>query len=292
MKKTFSQRVGIEPVRTNFQVDSMDDALRNNLWNCLKIYFWDKVRVNDVNRIVRGNDIHSLLRKIWMFFFKEPLDTLSGIWPKTHEILRDRFFSFDWNRVYDFIEFVACACANKHYENSAEEFTADCNIVLEMEMSAYRFVGTTITRITDEEEIEEINEALQSPMDSVKAQIKRSLELFSDRRSPNYRGSIKESISAVESICRLIANDGKATLGQALKIIENDGKIELHPALKSAFEKLYGYTSDEDGIRHALMNVNDDVNFEDAKFMLVSCSAFVNFLMVKASKAGIQFQGL
>ncbi|MGY0035854.1 hypothetical protein [Pedobacter sp. NJ-S-72] len=29
---------------------------------------------------------------------------------------------------------------------------------------------------------------------------------------------------------------------------------------------------------------------EDARFMLVSCSAFVNYLIVKAEKAGIELQ--
>ncbi len=83
----------------------------------------------------------------------------------------------------------------------------------------------------------------------------------------------------------MITGDSKATLGQALKIIEN--KINIHPALKIAFDKLYGYTSDEDGIRHCLMD-ESNLDFEDAKFMLVSCSAFINYLKEKASKVKIE----
>jgi hypothetical protein len=49
---------------------------------------------------------------------------------------------------------------------------------------------------------------------------------------------------------------------------------------------MYGYTSDAQGIRHALMD-EPNLSFEDAKFMLVSCSAFVNYLIAKAAKAGI-----
>lgn len=60
----------------------------------------------------------------------------------------------------------------------------------------------------------------------------------------------------------------------------------MHPALKGSFEKLYGYTSDAEGIRHALLD-EPNLDFEDAKFMLVSCSAFVNYLKAKAAKAGI-----
>jgi hypothetical protein len=63
-------------------------------------------------------------------------------------------------------------------------------------------------------------------------------------------------------------------------------KIELHPALKSGFEKLYGYTSDEDGIRHPILDERK-VEESDALFMIVTCSAFVNFLLAKAEKVGV-----
>ncbi len=68
---------------------------------------------------------------------------------------------------------------------------------------------------------------------------------------------------------------------QALKILEEN--VGLHPALKKAFNNLYGYTSDAKGIRHALLE-EAELYPEDAKFMLVSCSAFVNYLVSKISK--------
>jgi len=51
--------------------------------------------------------------------------------------------------------------------------------------------------------------------------------------------------------------------------------------MKSAFSALYGYTSDEGGIRHALIEKNSQVQIEDARFMLIACSAFVNYLISK-----------
>jgi len=80
-------------------------------------------------------------------------------------------------------------------------------------------------------------------------------------------------------MCILITGDPKATLGNALKTIEK--KHGLHKSLKNAISSLYGYTSDSSGIRHALTDNSEEVQFEDAKFMLVSCSAFVNYLMAK-----------
>ncbi|HHW57999.1 MAG TPA: hypothetical protein GXX15_10125 [Clostridia bacterium] len=95
--------------------------------------------------------------------------------------------------------------------------------------------------------------------------------MLTDRKKPDYRNSIKESISAVESLVKLISSDKKGDLNRAIRKLEE--KIYIHPALKEAFIKLYGYTSDEGGIRHAMLESNN-ISFEDAKYMLVSCSAF------------------
>ncbi len=114
--------------------------------------------------------------------------------------------------------------------------------------------------------------------------INTALAKLSDRKQPDYRNSIKESISAVEPIAKMISGNSKTELPTALKIIRD--KIGLHPALEKGFNSIYGYTSDGDGIRHALTE-ESTCDFEDAKYMLVSCSAFINYLIMKSQKAGI-----
>ena len=283
----FSQRKGLKPVKNIMQVDSMDEDLRNGLWNALSIYYWDKMEDNKYLSSVK--DIDFLFKRLWHNFFKKPLDTLDDYWTDTYNLMRKHFFECAWYEVYDFIEFIANNRNNTDYAIlNNEKFVDFCNSTLKRELSAYRFINGKIVQITSEEEIAEIEESLKvtSPLKPVNNHLKRALDLLADRKSPDYRNSIKESISAVESICNLIAKNSKVTLGQALKEIE--GKVKLHPALKKAFESLYGYTSDAEGIRHALLD-EPNLDFEDAKFMLVSCSAFINYLMTKSSKAGIRF---
>jgi hypothetical protein len=153
-------------------------------------------------------------------------------------------------------------------------------------MAGYRLVSGRIVEITSEEEIKAIEQALALPdsLKPVREHLSQSLTLLSNRQKPDYRNSIKESISAVESLAKIISKQNGATLGPALDAVEK--KTKLHAVLKQAFQKLYGYTSDAQGIRHALMD-EPTLDAEDAKFMLVSCSAFVNYLVVKAQKAGI-----
>ena len=265
------------------QVDSMDDDLRNGLWNALTVCCWP----DWANETFIPYDCYRFLKMLWMTHFKQRLDEL----PEQCDTstiscsLSDHFFNCKWYEVYDFLEFVAqrfptdaCQCDG--------HFRDECNYILEREMSAYRFVNGEITRITSEEEIESIETATSEKSPSpVRLHLQRALELLSDRQSPDYRNSIKESISAVESLAAKIVGEPKATLGQALKKL--DDKVDLHSALKEAFSKLYGYTSDANGIRHSMLD-EPNLSFEDAKYMLVSCSAFVNYLTTKAANAGLE----
>ena len=261
----------------------MDTELRNGLQNALTIFYWGQVKSKWVTDYKKINILLKILRHN---YFKKPIDTLRDYLPDTYKEIREYFFDCKWYEVYDFIEFIANNYPDKYNEVNPK-FKEFCNSVLERELSAYRFVGGKITQITSEEEISEIEEALEisKPSKAVNTHLKRALDLLANRKSPDYRNSIKEAISAVEAICNLITGEKRATLGQALKRIEE--KVSLHPALKNAFSNLYGYTSDAEGIRHALLD-EPNLSFEDAKFMLVSCSAFINYLISKASKVGIK----
>ncbi len=282
MHASFSERMGFKKVRTEIQIKSMDIALRKRLWNVLDLYYWTKGEGEKRYGYV-ASKMQSFLNKLMHHHYKDTVDILPKKWSDARALLKARFFECEWFAVYDFIEFTADNYPDK---TTNEQFMKTCKSVLEEEMSAYRFVGGRITPITSEEEISEIDEALETPLRPVRVHVEEALKLLSDRKSPNYRNSIKESISAVEAICRLIANDKNAKLGQALNKIEN--KIGLHGALKKAFSCLYGYTSSANGIRHALFDEPSTLSFEDAKFMLVSCSAFINYLVAKMGKAGIE----
>jgi hypothetical protein len=220
--KRFSERKGLKKARTEIQVNSMDEALRNRLWNVLDYYYWRRCSL-EYDEIT--GEMGSFLNKLWHNYFKEPVDTISdyGSWEEALENIRERYFELQWFEVYDFLEFVA---DNFPDEDANQRFTKTCNDVLEKELSAYRFVGGLITQVTSETEISTIEESLESPLKTVNAHLENALRLMSDRKSPDYRNSIKESISAVEAICRVIAQDDKATLGKALDKIEKKiGKV-------------------------------------------------------------------
>lgn len=275
----FSQRYGYTSVKSVIQLESIDEELHNALWSVLKLHYWDAVRYDhDILHSRRllsiyGNEpMQTFCQRLWLYFFKKPLDTLPNDFEDVYDHLRKFFFECKWYEVYDFIEFVALEYPDEHRNG---EFTHAANIFLEKEVAAYRFVDGHIAQITAAEEIESIETATDGNKGPVREHLSRAIQFLSDRRAPDYRNSVKESISGVEALARSLRDSDKGSLGGLLKQL---ARIHpLHPALEAAFTKLYGYTSDANGIRHALIN-EDRVTFEEAKFMLVACSAFVNYV--------------
>ena len=276
----FSEKNGYKKVRDVFQIESMDKPLRVALWNILTIYVWNRVQsssgiypgahLSDS----RNTTVRLLCRSLWADFFEKPIDTLSNEWDEVYPGIRKYFFECEWFEAYDFIEFVT-----NNYSDSSEVHAglgATFNDVLAKESSAYRFVSGNIVQVTEEQEIVAIEKAMEDFRGPVQAHLRRALELISDRQNPDYRNSIKESISSVESLVALIVGE-RGTLGQLLKKLEDQ---QVHPALRTAFNTLYGYASDVGGIRHALLEA-ENVSFEEAKFFLVTCSAFVSYVQGK-----------
>ena len=137
---------------------------------------------------------------------------------------------------------------------SRASFTSSINVVLKEELAGYRFVSGKLVPVTSEEEIATIEQATSLPdiLKPVRDHLKQALTLLAQKPAPDYRNSIKESICGVESLCKIIAKQPKTTLGPAIAAVEK--KTALHASLKDGFHKLYGYTSDAQGIRHALMD--------------------------------------
>ena len=271
--KTFSERKGLTPVSEIIQTNSMNEALRNSLWNVLDAALWSEPRfIND--SFGPPGEIDPFSLSLWINYFKKPIDERPREQGDVLSAIRAHFFSCEWYQVYNFLEFVVSD--RKHF---TPELTEYFNMILERELSGYRFVNERLTDITSQEEIKMIEEAVRDlDVAGVSAHLDRALALYADRDNPDFRNSIKESISAVEAIARVVSGSDRATLGDALKAIEKNG--QLHPALKEGFLKLYGYTSDEDGIRHAML-AEPNLTAADARYFLVSCSAFVNYLKVQ-----------
>ena len=122
-----------------------------------------------------------------------------------------------------------------------------------------------------------------SNMDGAATHLRQATEHIS---AGQYADSIADSIHAVESVACAIDPKANKTLGSALNSLERAGLLK-HRALKEAFKNLYGYTSDEQGVRHALVFKSEaDAGLDEAVFMFAACASFAAYLVQKHRLVG------
>lgn len=276
MLESFSQRIGVGARPQLLQKEDTTPLLRTDLWNVWYARYWQ----HECDDYFATND--EFLDFLWTQLFRSELNVLHGTrFGTVFEVIHDSWFKGTWHFCYDLID------ATLAYEQATairDDFTRAVNDVLQSDLSAYRIVGARVVPMTTDIEIQSVETALAAPSGAVQEHLNQALTHMSDRENPDYRNSIKESISAVEAICTTIVGMPHASLGDALARI--DTKVSIHAAQREAFQRLYGYTSDAQGIRHALSG-EATLTADDAKFMLVACSAFIEFLVSKADQAGI-----
>lgn len=287
----FSDINNIAPLNTQMQVEEFDDKTRvlmsNYLYDILQELFSNSRNYIYTN-VPRNGQLYSassdFSKDILSNVFAQKPRLKEGrifVWEDIYKFIDEAIEKAPYNEVLDIIWYI-CDWIKNNYQHHNNFMFKKINELFEREYVGYRFVDGRITPITDELEIQEIEEASQNPFEGCRAHIHKAVGFLSDREKPDYKNSIKESISAVESICKVIIGKDKATLGDALKVLES--KRGLKGQLKSAFEKLYTYTNDKGGIRHAEGLFESNVTFEEAKYMLVSCCAFVNYLIAEYGK--------
>ena len=258
------------------QIGGMNAPLKNSIWNELVRFFELSTKESFVAVSAQN-------------FFKVVLDFVPLNYPSNaKEWLRKSYEDLPWWQVYDFLQFASDCCGKAGGSNFRRKFENRINEILKRENSGYSFINGIISPLSHEAEIEAIEEAISQSgkfgIHGAETHLNESLKLLGRKPDPDYRNSIKEAISAVESVVKCISGVDHGGLDKAFKVL--DQKTTLHSALKEGFMKLYGYTSDEDGIRHAIID-QPNVGLDEARFMVVACSAFVHFLISKADAAGL-----
>lgn len=290
---SFSRRHGYSPDINPLKLDEVTDALVNRIWNLVVSYlrFFHPADGNDRFEPVSSGLAHFLADG----FFGLAVDDVPSDLSFQREWTRKNYVEAvkgRWYRLYDFIEYLVgnWKTLPKRQSRTDDEFALDVNRVLEEERSGWRLRRGIVVPMTSELEMDAVNQAADEAaahgLGPVRVQLDAAARKLALRPEPDFRGSIKESISAVESLAKLLSGTSKGGLEFALT--KADPGENMHPALRQALLKLYGYTSDEHGgIRHCLLDESRTIGLAEALFMLVACSAFVHFLIHKAEETGV-----
>lgn len=292
----FSDRHGIKPLNTQMQFKDFDEHTRMAMLNTL----------HDILQMVdKESPAYTMRHDRWPVFY---LDIATNVYNQEADKL-ENFDEFDLENIvkgyirstilfdtYDgvltLIEYILNYTTDNfgnrqpHSDGKAIYYFDEkkyMNKLFEKEYVGYRFIDDYIVPITDDTEIKEIEETLDIKIQASKKHIEKALGFLSDREKPDYKNSVKESISAIEAACKVILGNDSVDLSNAIKKLKDTG-IELHPALLQAIDKLYAYAGDKGGVRHSEKSVENNVTFEEAKFILVTSCALVNYLIAEYGK--------
>jgi hypothetical protein len=264
----FSQREGHKPKRTLVQIEELDEETRTGIWNMLL----------RVNRLIGTQHTKSewrrLVEEMWatslgLAIDEEPAD--EAVWGAVKNVLMNE----PWFEALDMVE---SYIQNVETQTRLEgDIRGLFNVIFERFLLGYRFIDGILVAVDESRDVAAIEQALGAldGMPGAKERLRRAAALLSDRTSPDYANSVKESISAVEAIIRNATHE--STLGAGLTKLQRKG-IAAHPALMAAWTKMYGWTSDASGVRHGSIT-ESDIDQALAKYMLITCSAFISYLM-------------
>jgi hypothetical protein len=270
----FSQRVaGRLPFTSGLSEASGN--LRTATWNVLHYKLFPAQRDSDWQRY------QSTAKILWNHFHWR-IDEVPHYAHDGQKFFRNHWFGWPWPDFFDALEFAVQLLEPQHNPIGQAKWYESINAVLEEEGCAYRFIARELAPVTNPTEMTEVQSAAECAIAPVAEHIREALGCLPPNPNSSPRNSVKESISAVEAAFKHLVGQPTATLGEGLKLFEKKFG-PLHASIRRGLDHLYAYTNGPDGIRHALVDDAAEVTIDDARFMVVTCSAFVNYLIALAS---------
>ena len=282
---TFSQRYGYAPLPEPMRLGEISKDLRRELWNATYA-FLDRGSDSDwtTTHVYFATDVREFVVRVWGRFAKVPESRVSADYSKVMRDFESVLTLEKFDRVLDLVEIMV------DEREDSDAFPTKITTMFERHSAAYRLDTSQrpyrFFPQTSKEQGEAVGQAIETiregGMEGAEAHLRNATQHIN---AGQYGDSIADSIHAVESVARVLDSEASQTLGPALDSLERSGLLR-HPALKEAFKKLYGYTNDEQGIRHALLERDSpDVGLDEAVFMFGACASFAAYLVNKHRKA-------
>ncbi len=273
LDQPFSRRHGYEPLPEAMRLEYLSREFRIQIWNLIRNSVIDRA-----DFFFATDHAKRFLERVLGRLTKMPEDEVNT--ESAMAFMKDLVLDGSFSSVLDLVELVS------NDDASWLPFAEQVHDLFEHHAAPYRF---DISRPPfhfiprgSKEQGEAIQQAVdtlrQAKMDGASAHLKKAAEAMNGGR---YAESVGNSIHAVESVACLIDPKAAKTLGPALKSLKDRGVLN-HEALAKGFAALYGYSSNEQGIRHALLDRSEaNVGLDEAMFMYGACASFSAYLVSK-----------
>ena len=280
-KLTFSQAQGLEELPRSFALGELPPEARNRLWDVFHMTTSGASKSDGFYSIVAG-PWHDVILDLHVRSFHRPRDEFNAD-PKAIGAKYKAFFlgNTPYNKVFDFLQQAMRhpKCPREFLFGIKVVFT-ECRMAYVVDTNGPPTIYPSVTT-QEGDAIQAAQRDLQhSGKDLASGHLQEAAKHLGEGK---WRDSVRESITAVESVAKSLGTKG-TTLGSVLKKLDQRWKI--HPALHGALSKLYGWTSDEDDVRHGAGTVDGgtEVDREEAVFMIGVCASFCSYLLGKQRK--------
>lgn len=275
---TFSQREGLAPLPEAMRPKHVSKDFRNMVW-----FILDRTvdrETNHFGEYYSNSSMSAIVLSYCLMILKWTHDHIVHSPSQHKKLLKQTILEGSFDQVLSFIEFVL------RHSRCTPELREVLGKVFQDSQLAYNVqtiddLPTVVPRFSEESSTatqQAIGIVEEKGPSGARAHLRNAARAINENRNAD---AVRESIHAVESVVRTIDPKEGSTLGSALGSLEKVGVLD-HPALKDAFLKLYGYTNDKNGIRHALLEEGTaDVDSTDAVFMFGACACFAAYLIEK-----------
>ena len=289
---TFSQREGKAPLPEPMKLGQIPQRFRQLVWQFIDNAIDDEkvdIGVDIYNDDYFPNHGVGGIDQIILSYKFDVLgqlhNTLSSLPSKDKKLAYEMILSGEYHDVITFVEYILRReeCSDRLRTLLRSAFDESSTAYRVEEIDGRPCVVPRVSRETGEATRQAIETIRDGGMDGAATHLRQAAEHINARQ---YADSVADSIHAVESVARVIDPKASKTLGPALDSLEKAGMLK-HKALKEAFQKLYGYASDEQGIRHALLEKDaPQVGQDEAVFMFGACASFAAYLTNRHRQAG------
>ena len=295
---TYSQRYGYEPLPQPMRLEELSDDLRREIWNVTREFLLS-IRESYGRGYYFPSKESRFIEHVLGRILKKPEDEVDTSYDVVLGLFKSLILRGPFNVVLDLVQIMinespymgsTGSFGGRIRSNEESLWVANrIDNLFERYPAAY-WLDTSQYPLqffprSGKEQGEATQQALNtirdSGMEGATTHLRQAAEHINARR---YADSIRESISAVESVARRIApNDN--TLGGALKSLEKKGLLKNNQ-LKKGFEQIYAYTNNEEGVRHSLVFKDSaGVGLDEAIFMFGACASFAAYLTNKHRQA-------
>ncbi|GAA0543453.1 hypothetical protein FHS83_000387 [Rhizomicrobium palustre] len=271
----FSQRAGLEPIPPQLKLGDVSPQLRRLIHYCVALEI-DRGTSSSYESVYFKQNWKRVATDLHVFYFGQLIDSFDYNVRRFHQHLNEIILRASIGKLFDLIEFLV------RHSGCSAQLKGELAAAFIEARAAYRiFDNQYIVAIGTEEQAAAFERAIaDAEAKNATAARKQLIAAGAALRNSDWAGCVRESIHAVEAMAVRLA-PGTTTLGAALRVLEQEG--HLHGGLKSAFSSLYGYSSDEEGIRHALVFSDEaQVDEADGLFMLGACASFVSYLLARS----------